>query len=204
MTIAWPADLLPSQCEFFLQHNTTVFTSPLTRRQQVLRRQGEKWRCALKIGPTNRAKGQRIDALLAKLKGAYNTVALWDFARPTPSGDNRLAGGVTDATVLGAHTAGATSIATTGWYPSITGILLAGDYIGIGGALYALTDDANSDGSNHATLLIAPPLKADAAGGSIITRTQPTTVFQLIDDTQPKREVADMLYTYALSFAEAI
>jgi hypothetical protein len=226
VTIAWPTDLLPGKCTFFLEHNTAIFVSPITGSHPALSRSGARWNCAIEINPAPRAKAQRIDALLAKLKGAYNTVALWDFARPDPAGDNRdrgliadtrftdgttftdgtvFDGGAAGVTVWGGWDAGATMILTDGWWQSITGALLAGDYIGIGGFLYMLTDDLVSDSMGRAYLSIAPPLNADVAHLAVVTRSMPTTSFRLVDDGQPNRQsMPDGYYTYSLALTEAL
>jgi hypothetical protein len=201
MSVAWPVDLRPSRCEFNCRFKNNRLSSPITGSEQTLRLQDERWRCALDLTPMRKAEGRRIDALLAKIKGAGGTVDLWDFARPTPAGDNRLKGGVADVTLVGAHPAGATSLLTTGWRAITAGILLEGDYVGGGGRVYMLTDPADSDGSNRATLLISPRLKADLPDGTVITRTMPAEAFHLIDDTQPGRQVKPGLaYSYNLNF----
>lgn len=224
MPLTWPANFRPVSSEFFLEHNTTIFASPITRSQQVLRRQGERWRFAFELQPMYRRDGQALDALLAKLKGAYETVLLWNFERPYPLGDNRdrssieetffdddtgfddgtgFSGGDAEVVVSGAHAMGATEIDTMGWLREISGILLAGDYIGIDGRLYMLTDDADSDDENHAVLKIAPPLKAAVEDGAVVTRARPTAEFRLIDDGQPNRRVAGLIYSFSLKFVEA-
>ncbi len=221
----WPTDILPASCEFFLQYNTTIFSSPITRSQQALRRQGEMWRCAITLGPKDSAAGRRLDALLIKLRGAYETVNLCDFARPEPAGDGRdraavgetrftdnttfsddtvFIGGPSVVAVVGDHAMGATEIVTDGWVGGVTGILLAGDYVGIDSRLYMVTDDADSSGMGRATLAIAPSLRAAVADGALINRTRPTAAFRLVDDGQPNRRVEPGLkYTFNLSFVEA-
>lgn len=229
MALAWPTDLRPSLFELFLQHKTTIHVSPITGSQQVLRRQGEAWRLHMNIGPTAKAKAQRIDALLAKLKGAYETVNLWDFDREEPAGTNRdrddiaetyfadvgpptqtdftdgtqFDGGDGTVTVWGGWAVGSESILTDGWYPSET-VLKAGDYIGIGGKLYLVTDDVNSTAIGRATLSIAPRLKIAAAHLDVVTRTRPTAEMRLVDDGQPNRSVdPDGRYQFSLAFMEA-
>lgn len=225
----WPTDLVPVSCEFFLQFNTTKFSSPITRGSQVLRRQGEAWRCAIKTRPLLRAETQAMDARLAKLKGAFGTIKLYDFSRPEPLGSNltqselpntrfedsgsplvrtefsdgtEFSGGDDVVQVWGAHLFGATQVFTRQWLPSTDGLLLAGDYVGIDERLYILTEDVNSDASGRATMSIAPPLKAQVASLTEVVRVRPTANFRLIDDMQPNRD-AGFLTEFHLSFEEA-
>jgi len=224
MPQVWPDDIVPNACEFFLQHNTTVFESPITRTRQRLRRPGERWMCTASFRLV-REKAQRLDALLAKLAGSYDTVTLGDWARINPSGDNLDKTGIpntffsdgtdfTDNTEFAvpdevarlrfAAVRGASSLRAKGWMPN-TAPLDAGDYIGVGGWIYMLTDDASSDGNGFSTLNIAPRVRADTAADTLIVRHRPKSPMVLIDDDQPNRSIqVGTVYHYTLSFAEAL
>ena len=62
---------------------------------------------------------------------------------------------------------------TKGWTHNITGILLAGDYVQVGTALYRLTADVNSDSSGYAALEVWPQVRQNPAppadGATVIT-----------------------------------
>lgn len=225
--LTWPARFrraVTSNC--VIEANTRIFMSPVTRSAQAIRLQGERWRNIVTLPPMYRADGQALDAFLAQLDGAFGMVALHNFERPYPAGDNRSlnalplthwdddtqwsdgtqwAGGPDVVRTLGAHQAGANVLLTEQWYPSVTGILLAGDFIGVGGRLHMVTSDADSDASGHAALQIRPRLRAAVASLSTVTRTRPTSPFRLADDRQPARQVDGLIYRWQpIEFVEVI
>lgn len=222
--IDWPDDLGARACEFYLHYNNTLFESPLTNKRQNLRRQGDRFVCQATFR-VSRANAQRIDAMLARLKGVSGTVTLWDFARTHPLGDNRdrgaiedtfftdgtsfsdgtlFDGGAGEVTLFGTHAAGASRVPTDGWYPNVT-VLKAGDYVSIAGMLHVLTADAESDGTGLAHLDLAPGLRRRIAHGAVVSRTRARGDFYLRDDGQPNRPArVNGAYEYTLSFVEAI
>lgn len=225
MTIAWPADLVPVACEFFLQYNNTAFESPITRSRQVLRRQGERWMGTVSLR-LQRAAAQRMDALLAQLKGSAETVYARDFTRPTPAGTNvdrgaigvtqftdgkkftdgfKFSGGSAIVIVWRNQSIGANNVEMDGWYLNSTP-LLAGDYIEINSRLYMLTADLTSNSIGRATASIVPPLRENITHGWTVVRTAAQTPMYLVDDNQPRRSYDSnaMIYDYTLSLAEAL
>lgn len=150
-----------------------------------------------------RAESQRLDAILEMLRGAAVAIDLWDFSRPDPLGSNAASGSIE---VNGTADAGDTTLNSEGWTISQSGVLLAGDMIGIDGYLYRLSQDADSNGSGIAALSLTSALRSDVGGspGSVITRTKPKVSMRLIDDSQPMRsyEGSTMINTYVLSFME--
>jgi hypothetical protein len=197
----WPDDLIPVRWDFFRQHNTTQFTSPITRSTQVLQRQGELW-LATGTWMLEREESQQMDALLEMLKGAAIAIDMWDFSRPDPAGSNL--GGTVE--VNGTANAGDTTLNSEGWTISQSGVLLAGDLIGIDGYLYRVSQDVDSNGSGIAALSLTSPLRSDVGGspGSVITRTKPKVSMRLIDDSQSRRSYEGLtrVNTYTLSFVE--
>lgn len=225
----WPIDLQPNRCEFLLRHNTTIFQSPITRSQQALRRQGEQWVCTAGFR-FSRNNAQRMDALLAKLRGAFGTIRIWDWAREEPLGpnldrstvpDTRFAdvgppttttftdgtvfsAGSSDVVVFVGQSVGSTVVSSDGWFHDMT-VLKAGDYVGLAGYLYMLTEDLVSDSVGQANMQIEPGLRADVAGGTPIVRIRPSVEVRLVDDDQPNRgtNYDKGSYDYTLSFVEA-
>ena len=224
MPQVWPDDIVPNACEFFLQHNTTVFESPITRTRQRLRRPGERWMCTASFRLV-REKAQRLDALLAKLSGSYDTVRLGDWARIRPSGDNLDKSGIpntifsdgttfTDGTgfavpneiarVRYGEVRGSSTIRTEGWMPD-TAPLDAGDYIEVGGWLYMLAEDAFANGVGDSILQVVPRVRETVASQTLLVRQRPKSPMMLIDDDQPNRSIqVGTVYHYTLSFAEAL
>jgi hypothetical protein len=76
------------------------------------------------------------------------------------------------------------SLRSGGWTPDITGILKAGDYLGVNGELKLLTADAASDIFGNALLTFEPPLRASPPDSAALTLSQPAAVFRLLDDDQ--------------------
>lgn len=220
----WPTDLDPYRCEFFLRHNTTIFASPITRTQQVLRRQGEQWVCTAAFHFV-RDKARSLDALLSKLKGSFgtvhippwpnefpigvntnrSTVALTRFSDTTTFSDGTVfSGGTGDVVVFGDYDVGAGTVMSDGWYPNLT-VLKAGDHVGIDGKLYLLSEDLVSDAVGMARMTLAPRLQTSPVDGTPIIRTRPLVEMRLVDDDQPNRGTDyNGLYEYSLSFVEAL
>ncbi len=232
MPQSWPDDIIPERYEFLLQHNTTIFTSPITKSRQVLRRQGERWVMTASF-LLERRVSQRLDALLAKLRGAYDTVNVWDFARPEPLGVNTdqstlpvtfftdgtgfaesgsptvitgFSGGGDGVVVHTAVTPGALIFLTDGWVASTAGQLKAGDYVGVDGRLYMLTEDLDSDDLGRGYANVAPGVRAAIADGAEVTRSYVVTEMQLVDDDQAARTLdgGGNHYQYTLSMIEAL
>jgi hypothetical protein len=205
--IAWPTDLLPTRREFYLESNTLLVTSPFSFASQAVSRLANRWVAELTFDPMDRARAGRVRGLTATLDGGLNEVLLYDFLQPTPRGPATAYAGGTIATTWGGgtswgggtvwggitppgtpqvRTAGAigdATLATWGWAASITP-LLAGDYVGLGGYLYMLTEDAAADLAGRATLALRPRLRAVATPGAALVTTRPTARFRLADGQQ--------------------
>jgi hypothetical protein len=204
MPISWPTDIIPNSLSFWLQPNAVGLESPINRARQVLARDGTRWMCELDFTNLTPIAAGRVHALIARMKGGAETVALWDFARPTPKGSAApWPGGGTTTTWSGPTlwsgpttwsgptpptapalrtdvAAGAESLPTWGWAASAL-VLRAGDRLGLGGRLYMVTDDAGTttDSVGRATVSIAPPLRVAALAGDAIATTSPTTTFEI-------------------------
>ena len=106
--------------------------------------------------------------------------------------------------VNGASQSGRTLV-TDGWTPSTTGILKAGDFIGIAGQtkVYMVTADATSDAAGNATLTIEPALMATPAdNAALVVRNVPFTL-ALATDTLEMAVQPPVLYNFSLSLVEA-
>jgi hypothetical protein len=171
------AQAAPVNLEWALQSNTQTFTSPLNGTMQTLELPGARWRASFTYQNLSEADAAKLQAFLVSLRGQAGRFYLYNFARPKPNGV-----GTGTPLVNGANQSGA-SLVTDGWTASQTGILKAGDFIGVNGELKMVTADVNSDGSGNATLSIEPPLRASPADNSAITVTMPTTTFVLSDTT---------------------
>ena len=84
--------------------------------------------------------------------------------------------------VQGAHSANAVAVIIDGWGLTETGILLAGDWIGIASHFYQVRTDVTSDGSGVATVSIWPGLLTDVANNAAVEVDDPTSVFKRVDN----------------------
>ena len=178
-TLTFPS-LVPQSCEWALVSNTQAHRSPLNGTVQTLELPGSRWAATLRFDNLNQADTRTMVAFLAKLRGRAGRFYLYDHSLAAPRG---IATGT--PLVKGASQTGA-SLITDGWTISQTGILKAGDYIGVNGELKIVTADVNSDGIGDATLSIEPPLRSSPADNAAITVTRPTCTMMLADDDQTK------------------
>ena len=104
------------------------------------------------------------------------TQHVFDVAHPALPGSGIAPHGAGGGTPLvqGGSQPG-TSLVTDDWTPNITKVVAGGDVIKIAGLtpLYRVRDDANSNGSGAATLIITPaiPVGSSPADNAAITRT---------------------------------
>lgn len=221
--LTWPQSLVPSGASFFLEPNTLRMESPLSRTSQVLVRTPPRWVARMEFASRDARKATLLDALIARMNGGEHTMRLWDFRRPIPRGaagistttafsdGTRFADGTgfedyeSNPTVSHPAARGAETVRSTGWDASQAPILAAGDYIGIGGYLYMLLDDAESDASGVAVLTIRPRLRAAIAAGDAIEFIRPTAAFLVVDGGQgDNRTAAPALSSYSIAFVEAL
>lgn len=176
----WPSDLAPYTVSFYLQPHTGGSESPFSRQTKVYGLSAPRWVCSMAFrggywGSTGlEANGPRMDAMVAKLKGRQNRVALYDFRRdslraplwPIAPGNTAAAQGATTMTVTG--------------LPPGT-VMLAGDYLGGDGRPHIITDNATANSSGQAVVTFEPPL-IGAVGFNGATFGSPTGMFRLTDD----------------------
>lgn len=218
----WPPDLRPSSMSFFLEANAATSVSPLSRAVQVLNRPGARWVCRMEFRNRDFRLAPRLDALLARLEGPVHEVAIFDFRRPLPRGTAGTAGAGTDFTdgtaftdgtmfaeytsdpvVAVAASANAEVVYTEGWATSEP-VLMAGDYVGLGGRLHMVLDDVQSDGSGDATLRVRPRLRGALSPGTRVVFVRPTARFRLTENGIDNRSEPGPLSSYSLSFVESL
>ena len=159
---------------------TGMSRSPFTGSIQIYLWPGEWWEAECTLPQMNRHDAELWTTFLLSLRGTSGTFLLWDPSARSPQG---LASGT--PVVNGSGQTGL-QLATRGWTPSTSGILLAGDYIQLGASdavpsqrLYKVLTPANSDGDGNATLDIFPRLRESPADGDTITTTNPVGTFRL-------------------------
>lgn len=177
--------------------------SPWTREEQIFEHQGQLWLLEAAYPPkVGRAAAEPILAALGSLRGKAGSFLLGDTNARTPRGS--VAG---TPLVDGASQTG-NSLATKGWTPSATGVLLAGDYIQLGSGatqrLYKLLADADADGAGLATLEIWPRLRESPADSAALTTSDCKGVFRLAGNARPWSVRPPSIYDIALQAREAI
>lgn len=184
----WPDDLAPYAVSFYLQAHSGGTESPFSRQSKIYGLSAPRWVCTMAFRGgydgsgylTN--VGPRLDALIAKLQGRVNRIAIYDFRRSKMRAKvwPKSAGNL-------AALAGDAAMTLTGLVPGT--IVRAGDYLGGDGRPHIITDDVNVDGSGQALVAFEPPLSADVAAGAAVFGN-PTGMFRLISDDAGDNGVA--------------
>lgn len=201
MTIAYPLTHPTSpgfsRASFMPRSVVGMSQSPFTLQQQVYDWNAAIWVVQLDLPQMRRAQAEDWVGFLLSLRGRKGTFYLGDPDAKIPRG---IATGT--AVVSGTNAARATSLVTTGWTPSQTGILKRGDYLSLGTGttkrLYKNLTDTNSGTGGAATFDIYPPLRETLTGGDAITVGTATGAFRLTDNTT--QWDTNEMSVYGLSF----
>jgi len=181
MAISYPITLPTAQGFFTVSirpfSRVGIFASEFTGQQQVYAHAGQFLICDISFPQMKRSDAAPIIAALQSLQGVRGTFYFGDPAWSYPQGV-----GSGTPTIDGATQTG-TTLNTTGWTSSQTGILKAGDWIQIGTGstrqLCMVLVDADSDGSGQATLELFPRVRTAFASGTTITASNPAGVWRL-------------------------
>jgi len=139
--------------------------SPFTYKQQIVAHQGQRWEASVNIPSVRRDLAGEWKAFLTALKGPTGTFLLGDPDYATPRGT------ISSATISG--TAGDESVSIT-----MTGSLLAGDYIQLGSGADAKLHQVLVDQSGTGTLEIWPKLRSNYTSETVVF-SNPKGVFRL-------------------------
>jgi hypothetical protein len=146
--------------------NATITSqSPFSYKQQVISHTGQRWEASVSIPSVLRDLAEPWAAFLTALKGQTGTFLLGDPLSATPRGT------VSSCTLTG--TAGDDSVAVT-----MTGSLLAGDYIQLGSGTTARLHKVLVDQTGSGTLEIWPALRSTYTSATVTT-TNAKGVFRL-------------------------
>jgi hypothetical protein len=146
--------------------NATITSqSPFSYKQQVISHTGQRWEASVSIPSVLRDLAEPWAAFLTALKGQTGTFLLGDPLSATPRGT------VSSCTLTG--NAGDESVNVT-----MTGSLLAGDYIQLGSGTTARLHKVLVDQSGSGTLEIWPALRSTYSGATVTT-TNAKGVFRL-------------------------
>ena len=146
--------------------NATITSqSPFSYKQQVISHTGQRWEASISIPSVLRDLAEPWAAFLTALKGQTGTFLLGYPLSATPRGT------VSSCTLTG--TAGDESVAVT-----MTGSLLAGDYIQLGSGPTARLHKVLVDQTGSGTLEIWPALRSTYTSATVTT-TNAKGVFRL-------------------------
>jgi hypothetical protein len=147
-----------------------VSQSPFTYKQQVISHQGQIWSASVSIPSVRRDLAAEWKAMLVALKGPVGTFLLGDPDYATPRG-------TVSGTPTLSGTAGDSTVSVT-----MTGTLLAGDYIQLGTGSAARLHQVLVDQSGSGNLEIWPDLRSTYSGETVIY-SSPKGVFRLGNST---------------------
>jgi len=147
-----------------------VSQSPFTYKQQVISHQGQIWSASVSIPSVRRDLAADWKAMLVALKGSVGTFLLGDPDYVTPRG-------TVSGTPTLSGTAGDSTVSVT-----MTGTLLAGDYIQLGTGSAARLHQVLVDQSGNGNLEIWPDLRSTYSGETVIY-SSPKGVFRLGNST---------------------
>jgi hypothetical protein len=175
MAISYPLDTPTTigieSIELRAMNAVAVSQSPFTYKQQVISHQGQIWSASVSIPSVRRDLAAEWKAMLVALKGSVGTFLLGDPDYVTPRGtisgtNNTLSGNAGDSTVS----------------VTMTGTLLAGDYIQLGTSSAARLHQVLVDQSGSGNLEIWPDLRSTYSGETVIY-SSPKGVFRLGQST---------------------
>lgn len=168
--LAQPTTIGIEQIELRAVNAVAISSSPFTYKQQVVSHEGQRWEASVTIPSVRKDLAAAWKAMLVSLKGQSGTFYLGDPDYDSPRGTVSactLTGSVGDETVT----------------VSMTGSLLAGDYIQLGSTtdgtakLHQVLQDKSGSGS----LEIWPKLR-NTYSNATVTFNNPKGVFRLKDN----------------------
>ena len=136
------------------ENAVAISQSPFTFQQQVVAHPGQRWAASISLPPMKRQDAEAWVAFLLSLYGQVGTFLLSDPNCPAPRGT------ATSATLTG--TAGSTSPTIT-----MTGTLLAGDYISLGSGSSARLHKVVQDRSGNGVVEIWPALRSSYTDAAV-------------------------------------
>jgi hypothetical protein len=149
-----PTNIGIANITLMAENAVAISQSPFTFQQQVVAHPGQRWAASISLPPMKRQDAESWVAFLLSLYGQVGTFLLSDPNCPAPRGT------ATSATLTG--TAGSTSPTIT-----MTGTLLAGDYISLGSGATARLHKVVQDRSGNGTIEIWPALRSSVTDAAV-------------------------------------
>ena len=194
MSISYPLSLPThtgiAQVEFRTTNAVAYSRSPFTFAGQAHAYDGQMWAVDVGLPPMHRSDAERWVAWLVSLRGQLGTFLIGDPLSTSPRGT------ATSATVSGS--AGDASVSV-----SMTGTLLAGDYIQLGSSDGATLHKVLQDQSGSGTLEIWPKLRT-ARSSESANLTSPQGKFRLASNETSWSANNASIYGISFSAMEAV
>lgn len=149
-----PTNIGIANITLMAENAVAISQSPFTFQQQVVAHPGQRWAASISLPPMKRQDAESWVAFLLSLYGQVGTFLLSDPNCPAPRGT------ATSATLTGS--AGSTSPTIT-----MTGTLLAGDYISLGSGATARLHKVVQDRSGTGTIEIWPALRESVTDAAV-------------------------------------
>jgi len=157
MAISYPLSLPThtgvAEIELRAKNAVAYSQSPFTFAGQAHAYSGQTWLADVSLPPMQRADAEQWVAWLVSLRGQFGTFLLGDPLNTSPRGT------ASSATITGLT--GDSSVSVT-----MTGTLLAGDYIQLGSAGTATLHKVLQDQSGSGTLEVWPAIRSDHSSAS--------------------------------------
>lgn len=190
---------LPRSFDFGLASNTITFQSPLSGTTQTIEFPSPRWQFNFSIENLDESDSALLQAFLVQLRGQAGRFYMYNMARPAPRGSN-----LGTPVVSGASQTG-TTLTTSGWTISQTGVLKIGDFFSIGGELKMVVGaDVNSDSGGLATITFEPPIRTSPADASFVDTSSPTAIFKLTEDVSQWVTSSPVITTFNISGVEVL
>lgn len=149
-----PTNIGIANITFMAENAVAISQSPFTFQQQVVAHPGQRWAASISLPPMKREDAEPWVAFLLSLYGQVGTFLLSDPNCPAPRGT------ATSATLTGSARSTSPTI-------SMTGTLLAGDYISIGSGSSTRLHKVVQNRSGSGTVEIWPALRSSVSSASV-------------------------------------
>ena len=172
--------------------------SPFTGQVQTYDWRASWLEASVNLPPMPDNTGRAWVAFLMALRGITNVFQLGD-----PLGINPLGSAAGAPVVRGGGQTGY-ALATSGWVPGASGVLLPGDWLQVGFRLYRNLVQVNADGVGDATLSIWPQLRESPTDGTTVVLHNTQGLWRLKSNSRKWSESDARMYGVQFDIVEAI
>lgn len=188
--LALPTSIGIANITLSANNAVAISQSPFTLQQQVIQHPGQRWTASVSIPPVRRDLAEPWASFLLALNGPVGTFLLGDPNAKAPRGN------ATSATITGTIRSSSPTI-------TMTGTLLAGDYIQIGTGASATLHKVLLDKTDSGTLEIWPSLRSTVTDATVIL-TNTVGLFRLSGNQQSFSINEASVYGISFDCLEAI